>query len=241
MTVRYHIWGEGPSDVGRVHPDGTRAEEGCIDGLLRRATPSRIEISCKRAGTFRELKKLPGPRKKKLHGLKGFARNAYVATREAIFENADWLVLATDTDRESGMRRQRELRGLCLRKREEMAEGYARALRDGVSTSAAEGSIEVPALIRAVPLRKLESWLIADLRTFERVMEEPRPRLPKPPEELGGATDAKGLLRDLGVSAEKLLALARAADPRVLRKECSVSYPPFHEDVRLAAGRRPGT
>jgi hypothetical protein len=223
LRVQYHIWGEGPDDVGRPDPRGKRAKEGCIDAFVDQAAGGEIALECTRAGYLKHLKKLPGPRRKWQRGLKGFALHGYIATREALLDGADWVIVSTDTDRESGARRQRDIERICHRKRQELATGHRKAIEDALDDASTR-------LVREVPLRKLEAWLLADARAFKAAVGKPRPKLPKKPEELGGQSDPKLILDASGGSSRKL-EIARACRPSALSSQCPVSYPPFLDDI----------
>ena len=234
-SFTYHLYGEGPNDVGRTRPDGTRESEGCYDHLLRGAAASaKAKLSALRAGPYRQLlAKLPGGRARTC-GLRGFARHAYLATTEAALDDADLVVVTTDTDREAGRRTARRVRRTRDRKVGELHAGYERAVRD---LRRHDPEAPVPSLVIAVPMLKLDAWLVADASAFQKAVGRPRPPLPKKAEELGGQTDPKALLEQWGAAAARL-ELAREADPEVLDEECPVSYPPFRKMVVEAVGSR---
>jgi hypothetical protein len=128
------------------------------------------------------------------NNLKGFAQHSYLAIIEAVLHGVDIVVIGTDADTKAKSVGAK----VCQNKREALRRGYQKALADRPSASPA------PALVRIVPLPKLEAWLLADEKAFRKATQRIRGTLPKPAEELRGQNDAKLILQRLGGAGSKV-------------------------------------
>ena len=154
----------------------------------------------------------------------GEAYTAGLMYERAVAVGCDGLVLLRDADGRDD-RRALNLTGL--------ADAQGRAPRS------------IPAVL-GLQVRTLEAWLLADAGAFAKVLHEPRPDLPCPPEELWGKVRdptsnhprevLKRIVRDLRGTCDRHLAarLAEHADLDVMARECPVGFGAFKRDLERA-------
>jgi hypothetical protein len=222
------ILGEGPTDLGRVQPDGTLEQEGplpiLVRKLLREVAPEivldlRAQPSSKRPRRFPESVRKMGRSRygyaNRLRGLLGLNEG----------RAADAIVMVVDRD---GQRHQDRIDDLNKGRRELKQESKPCAV--------------------GVAIEMIEAWLLADEKALRTALEDPGIQRQPDPESLTArdeASDAhaKGRLQRLmeqalGRTIPKsdfpihYAAIAEAAAIEVLRQRCSEGFQPFAEQVR---------
>lgn len=204
--------GEGPSDVGGEN------ERGVVPGFVKRIVEDHIDGArrvdfdaksrrWKDIGLHGEFGKGPG-------GVLG--RKLKRAAFEAFKEGCDGVVVVKDRDkgRKSDLLKQ---------------------LRDG-RTSARQNAIGIPIAL-GVPIREIETWLLADEQALRRVLPDADFAPIKVP--LENLKDPKGTLKQIMSSrtasdhdeAALRSRIAEEADPQRIALRCPNGFAPFKKDV----------
>ena len=160
------------------------------------------------------------PRLRQLEkGPRGEDENAARAVREARRQGCDGLVFLRDADGDPEDRRRKNAAGLAM----ERAAG--------------------PPAVLGIQIQVMETWLLADVDSFERVLKV-RPALPKPPEQLWGRPRTlshpkevynRAVLQATGRNQrDTAIRLAEEANLDVLARECPEGFGRFRADFERA-------
>lgn len=221
MTIRILILGEGATDVG-VFDGAGRWLKGCVLKLVEKVNTMK-EINYIPV----EKKVLPKTLPKK--GQRKFDGHGKVVQKLIFYsqlKNLDYglIIYYGDIDKESGTKNTR----LQAAKASEQAYKQAYAAFEFFNKKG----------IAIIPLRMLESWLLADEQAFYKSFGH-KVRLPKDPELLwGDKHDPKSnypknlltrILNDTGKSCNRqaFCELVENMDLNILERKCPISFPPF--------------
>lgn len=223
MTIRVMILGEGPTDVGTEDGDGNWLE-GCIPQLIKKVNPQvSLEFVPIKKNSF-SIVTLPKNGKKKFqgHGKNIQKLIIYSQLRKIQY---DLIAYYGDTDKESGTK------NTPLQAQRASSEAYQQA-HDAFDFFQKDG-------FAVIPLRMLESWLLADEQSFHITFGE-RISLPTHPELLWGDKHdpnsdypkhaLQRILRDLNSSSDRqtFCNLVQNIEIITLLQKCPISFPPFY-------------
>lgn len=221
VTVDVLILGEGPTDIGR--PDGNGGwVNGCILPLIEKISPQKsLRFLPVQKSVLPKTIHKKGNKKFEGHG-KNIEKLIFHSSLKKI--NHDMVVYFGDTDKKSGTKNTQ----VQAKKASQQAYGQA---YDALSFFNKKG-------FAVIPLRMLESWLLADEVSFEKTFGS-KIQLPKNPELLWGdkhnpdSNYPKNLLEKtlkvLGSSCSQQVFcdLAQNIDLTTLSDKCPISIPPF--------------
>lgn len=238
--MRILILGEGPTDVGQQDYQTGRFIEGPIPIMIRRILnePVAMELLDKS-----DRKKLKGKHfQRSIRGLSGHGPCSLWAKMKASEQSFDAIVFYSDSDREDGSDPRNEV---ACRKRFEkvksnIEEGFRRAQRFEVLDLA------------IVPVKMIESWLMADPKAFSIAFgsarrirgKQTKNIFPKTPElEWGDKYDTSSnypkcqlnrILSCYGEEANQdtFVRLADAVDFEVLQEKCPISFKVFYRELK---------
>lgn len=230
--------GEGPNDIGDLAKGSLdqQGREGFFQPLLRTIAQGRAPLEF-RGKKLHAFPKQAVPKPPDVLGRK--ARQALVL---AGFEGTRALVLAVDTDKESGTKASKvEARRSMREKRQAIEEGFTVA-RD------LDASLTSIVTLVAIPCRMIEAWALADAKAIAQALDRPKvPVLPPgSPEEYWGDEQIPAsnypkcvLARAVGDDPPEDLFALIAAHVRldVLEKQCPESFAPFLAEARQALDR----
>lgn len=224
--MRVLILGEGATDLGQLHPDGTVQREGCVPVFVRRLlaerqTQNAIEI---RARELRKIRTFPRGPKRITHSEHGYSNKLRVVLGLDLGREADAIVVVVDRDGERNFDRIEELqkgRDELLATRKPCAVGVA--------------------------IEMIEAWLLADEQALTQVLGTTVPRQ-SDPESLSSRDEqseqnprgrllhlienTRGKLTTTGDFAALCAEIANAASIAVIETRCKEGFEPFARQVR---------
>lgn len=237
--MRILILGEGPTDVGQRDYQTGQFLEGPIPIIIRKVLEGPVEMQLLDKS---DRKKLKGKHfQRSIKGLSGQGVCSRWAKMQAAEQSFDVVIFYSDSDRESGSDARNEV--ACRKRFEEVKsnieEGFHRAQHPEVLDLA------------IVPVKMIESWLMADPKAFSTTFgsareirgKQTKNIFPKTPElEWGDKHDASSnypkcqlnrILSCYGEAANQdtFVRLADAADLGVLQKKCPISFKVFYQEL----------
>lgn len=219
------ITGEGHTDYGQRDYASNRWLDGPVQGYMRgiakKISREPLEFHVLEKEDVRRVK----VQQRNLKGLKGMgipAKKFSILMKEKGLRKG---VFYSDTDKESGTKNTEHAA------RKQFEERY-QEIADGL-----EGTEAIP----MVPLRMMESWILADKEALEIVLKKEIEDsfMPKAPELLWGAKGNKGsdylkhyLYRLTGQDSHRELFadIAKHASVEKMREKCPISYERFYSD-----------
>lgn len=216
--------GEGSTDVGETDIYG-RWEQGCIIDLLQKFNPV-IELDFIAPPPKKDLKKIKTVPKKGAVRIEGHGVNIQKLLFYANLNNLqyDFVVYYGDTDRESGTTNSE------TSAKRQSAEAYKQA-QTAFDIFNVQG-------IPIIPLRMLESWLLADQNSFLQAFGA-QVSLPRKPELLWGKKsdptssypkhELDRVLVQCGESSNRnsFREIMKNSSIKVMSLKCPISFPPF--------------
>lgn len=229
MTISVLILGEGSTDVGVVDIYG-QWDKGCIINLLEKINPA-INLEFIPPPNKRDISTIKTVRKKgdpRLEGHGKIIQKLILLARKnrIVF---DLVVYYGDTDKESGTS------NTVLQARRASQQAYEQAY-EAFSYFDVDG-------IPIIPLRMLESWLLADERAFLRAFGI-QASIPNNPELAWGDKNDPGsnhpkkllerILNSGGIQSdrESFCELVDHIQIHNLESKCQISFPPFISKAR---------
>lgn len=238
--MRILILGEGPTDVGHRDYQTGQFIEGPIPIMIRKVLDESVEMELLDKS---ERKKSKGKHfQRSIKGLSGQGQCSLWAKMNAVERSFDAIVFYSDSDREGGSDARNEV--ACRKRFEEVKsnieEGFHRAQRSEVLDLA------------IVPVKMIESWLMADPKAFSVAFgsargirgKQTKNIFPKTPElEWGDKHDASSnypkcqlnrILSCYGEEANQgtFVRLADAVDFEVLQEKCPISFKVFYQELK---------
>ena len=248
-SIRVLLAGEGPTDQGVVDWDSHSRKhvirEGPCQPLVRKcAKLMELEISIAQKSRIRDYLTYMGERKlPKNKEVPGHGMKAWICLNIAFDDECQAAVVMVDGDKQGESPKD----DLHVRKRfvevhDQLETGFRHAKK--ITGAGIE-------CICMVPMRMIESWLMADPEAFERATGVSRSEVVriKKPESLWGKDEDPSsdypknvmnrLLAGSGFSAnrETFNLIAEEMDLAVLKKRCPVSAVPFIEEAQNAFDR----
>lgn len=226
MTINILILGEGPTDVGR--PDGNGGwQNGCLLHLIEKINPKKTLkfLPVQKADLPKTIHK-KGTKKFEGHG-KNIEKLIFHSSLKRINHNI--VVYFGDTDKKSGTK------NTPVQAKHASQQAYAQAY-DALNFFNKKG-------FAIIPLRMLESWLLADEVSFEKTFGT-KIQLPKNPEYLWGdkndpdSNHPKNLLDKILTalnsksSQQVFCELVQNINLASLCSKCPISIPPFLEKAK---------
>ncbi|WP_139691744.1 DUF4276 family protein [Sporolactobacillus terrae] len=223
-SLKVLIYGEGPTDIGTVDPSGTW-DKGCIVKLIERIN-SNVQldfISPPRKEEISHIPIIPIRGRKKFRGHGAIINKLVLYGRKKHF-NYDLVIYYGDTDKEAGAKNTR------LNAKKESKEAYRQAFE-------AFDFFQVNG-IPVIPLRMLESWLLADPNSFAQAFRR-HIQLPNDPEYLWGDKHnpssnypkhvLKRVLSQLNQVPSNITfcQIVEHMDLETLKRRCPISFSPF--------------
>lgn len=235
MVKKVLLCGEGPTDYGRQKYGSTEWEEGPVQSIIRRSVQVEVDIEFTCA-TKKDVKKVRIQRtsaKLKGHGVKAY-QLCVIASELGDIDN---IVCYVDADRDPGSSKSAQ----DAKKRvdyiyNEINMGFAQ-----FSATRSDSSFPM------IPLKMIESWLLADEIAFTACFEKPptNPPLPRQPELIWGDENdptsdhpknyLKRVLEQYGKQGtiELFICIAKNMATDILRRKCPISFEPFYQDVQV--------
>lgn len=237
--MRMLILGEGPTDVGQCDYQTGQFIEGPIPIMIRKILDEPVEMELLDKSARKELR---GKRfQRSIKGLRGQGLYSWWAKMKAVEQSFDAVVFYSDSDREGGSDARNEV--ACRKRFEEVKsdieEGFYRVQHSEVLDLA------------IVPVKMIESWLMADPKAFSsafggtREIRDKKAKniFPKKPElEWGDKHDSLSnypkcqlnrILASYGEEANQdtFVRLADAVDFDVLQEKCPISFKVFYQEL----------
>lgn len=235
------IMGEGPTDVGGRDYQTGRFLEGPIPVMIRRGLEEPVEMDLLEKSARKEKTSKRSHFQRSIKGLHGQGVCSFWAKKQAAEGAYDAVVFYSDSDREGGRDSRTEV---ACRKRfsevkADIEAGFRRANHPDVFDLA------------IVPVKMIESWLMADSDAFSSAFGSPRRMrgktirndFPKRPElEWGDKHDSASnypkcqlnrILSGYGEEANQdtFVQLAKAIDFQTLQEKCPISFASFYRDL----------
>ena len=234
MTKRVLLCGEGPTDYGSRRYASDEWDEGPVQPIIRKSI--NVEIVFDYA-TRDDIKK------KRIQrtggkGLKGHGYKAYALCLIARSMNIDHIICCVDADRSTSSS------NTAVNARKRFREVYAE-IRNGFELFSAERS---ESSIPMIPLKMIESWLLADETAFATCFGHTptNPALPTKPELIWGDENdpaskhpKKYMKRvldqypDTLANRETFKDIAENIDIDTLKGKCPISFDRFYQDVQV--------
>lgn len=233
MTKKVLLYGEGPTDYGKTQYGTAEWEEGPVQPIIRKLVNGDIEFAYAtkddvkgRTIQRRTAAKVRG------HGVKSY-KLCMIAEERGDIDN---IICYVDADREHGS--SKSVRDAKKRLRDvykEIKNGFERFPVDRSQTS-----------IPMVPLKMIESWLLADEQAFAQFGEPPtHPALPGQPELIWGdendpdSDHPKNYLKrvldqyDQQANRDTFKSIAEKMEIEALRERCPLSFEQFYQDAKV--------
>jgi len=234
MDKKVLLCGEGPTDYGRQKYGSTEWEEGPVQSIIRRSIRANIEFT---HATKNDVRKIRIQRrtsaKLKGHGLKAY-QLCVIASELGDIDN---IVCYVDADRDPGSSK-------SARDAKKRVQDIYNEIQMGFEQfSAARSESSFP----MIPLKMIESWLLADEIAFTTCFGKPptRPPLPRKPELIWGDENdptsdhpknyLKRVLKQYGSQGTIEIFISIAENMRIdaLRERCPISFELFYKDVQV--------
>ena len=226
MTIKVLILGEGPTDVGKLNSSG-QWEAGCVLTLIGKIN-EKIKLNFFPVQKNALPKTLAKSDQKKFEGHgKNIQKLIFYSILNKI--SHDLVVYFGDTDKES------RTKNTPVQAKHASQQAYRQAY-DALNHFGKKG-------FAIIPLRMLESWLLADETSFEKSFGS-KLKLPNNPEFLWGDKHDPGsnypkhvlekVLNDFGSSCsnEVFCDLMQNIDLAKLYDNCPISIPPFLDKAK---------
>jgi len=249
MPIKVLLSGEGVTDHGELIPSGGLCQfvklEGACQPLIRKCADNR-EMEFLVAERWREWPTFNGSKMPSNNVLPGHAKKSYICTLLAGLNDCPIVVVLIDGDKASRKKAPKPKLKPAVKKRVnelrgELEIGFSKAkekLADGIST------------VRMVPMRMLESWLMADANAIKIMTGvDPGPILKgKYLEGMWGKEEnpvsdhpkcvMNRILKGSSFTAgrESFRCLAEETDLKVLVKRCPESAKPFVDEAQAVFG-----
>ena len=234
MVKKVLLFGEGPTDYGRQMYGSTEWEEGPVQYIIRKCVREEIEFINATKKNVRDVRiQQRTGSKLKGHGLKAY--QLCVIARE--LGDVDNIVCYVDADREQGSSK-------SAREAKERVEYLYNEINMGFEQFSTERS---KSSIPMIPLKMIESWLLADEIAFTTCFGKrpTNPPLPRQPELIWGdendptSDHPKNYLkrvldqyRSQG-GRDTFISIAENVTISILRRRCPISFETFYQDVQV--------
>lgn len=233
MAKKVLLCGEGPTDYGNPQYGSPYWEEGPAQSLIRKSINGDIEFTYATKEDVR--KKRIQPRtgvKVSGHGVKSY-KLCLIAVDQGDIDN---IVCYVDADREHGSGKSE------LESQRRLQEVYDQ-IKNGFQQFGQErGQNSIP----MVPLKMIESWLLADEQAFTRLYgrKPTNPSLPRQPELMWGDENAPNsdhpknyLKRVLAqyndrANRDNFKSIAEEININTMRRKCPLSFELFYHDAQ---------
>ncbi|SPF35236.1 conserved hypothetical protein [Candidatus Desulfosporosinus infrequens] len=234
MAKKVLLCGEGPTDYGRQKYGSKEWEEGPVQSIIRKSVQVDIEFTCVIKNGVRDVK----IQRRTSEKLKGHAVKAYkLCVMANELGDIDNIVCYVDADRDQGSSKSaRDAKKRVQDIYNEIQMGFAQ-----FSATRSESSFPM------IPLKMIESWLLADEIAFTACFGKPptRPSLPRQPELIWGDENdptsdhpknyLKRVLEQYGEQGtiEIFICIAKNMTTDILRRKCPISFEQFYQDVQV--------
>lgn len=233
MTKKVLLCGEGPTDYGRQKYGSTEWEEGPVQSIIRRSVLADIEFTNATKNDVRKVRIQRTSAKLKGHGVKAY--QLCVIARQ--LGDIDNIVCYVDADRDQGSSK-------SARDAKKRVQDIYNEIQMGFEQfSAARSESSFP----MIPLKMIESWLLADEIGFTACFGKPptSPPLPRQPELIWGDENVptsdhpknylKRVLEQYGERGTIEIFISIAENMRIdeLRERCPLSFELFYQDVQV--------
>ena len=234
MAKKVLLCGEGSTDYGKQKYGSTEWEEGPVQSIIRRSVHEDIEFANATKNNVKDVR-IQGRTSAKLkgHGVKAY--QLCVIAKE--LGDIDNIVCYVDADRGQGSSK-------SVWDAEKRVQDIYDEIKMGFGTfSVARGRSSIP----MIPLKMIESWLLADEMAFTTCFGKPptSPPLPKQPELIWGdekdpiSEHPKNYLKRVldqyssQVTREIFISIAENMRIDAIRKRCPISFEQFYHDVQV--------
>lgn len=233
MAKKVLLFGEGPTDYGKQKYGSTEWEEGPVQSIIRKSVIEDIEFISATKNDVRRVRIQRTSSKLEGHGVKAY--QLCVIARE--LGDIDNIVCYVDADRDQGSSKS----ALDAKKRVRDIYNDIQMGFEQFSSERSQSSIPM------IPLKMIESWLLADEIAFTKCFGKPptRPPLPKHPELIwGDESDTtsdhpknylKRVLDQYSSQGTVQIFISIAESMRIdeLRRKCPISFELFYQDVQV--------
>ena len=231
MAKKVLLFGEGSTDYGKQKYGSTEWEEGPVQYIIRKSVDVDIEFTY--ASKY-DLKDVKIQRQRvKGHGVKAF-KLCIIASEQGDIDN---IVCYVDADRNQGSSKSVN----DAKKRVEEIYSEIKIGFEQFSLERSESSIPM------IPLKMIESWLLADEIAFTTCFGKPptEPPLPRHPELIWGDEDdptsdhpknyLKRVLDQYRSRGNVEIFISIAGNMRIeaLRRRCPISFERFYQDIQV--------
>lgn len=233
MAKKILLFGEGPTDYGKPEYGLHNWEEGPVQPLIRKVVNHDIEFvyATKEEVRSKKIQRRTGA-KLSGHGVKSY-QLCLIALEKGDIDN---IVCYVDADREHGSRKSK-------RESEKRLQEIHSQIKNGFQQfSDARSHNSIP----MVPLKMIESWLLADDQAFAQCFERDpsNPALPGQPELIWGDENdptsnhpknyLKRVLEQYNQEANRdtFKSIAEEIDIDTLRARCPLSFELFYQDAQ---------
>lgn len=238
--MRILILGEGSTDVGQRDYQTGRFIEGPIPIMIRRILNEPVAMELLDKSDRKELKGKHFQRS--IKGLRGQGLYSWWAKSKAVEQSFDAVVFYSDSDREGGSNAKNKVD--CYKRFKEVKSNIEEGFHRVQNADILELAI--------VPVKMIESWLMADAEAFSSAFggvrridgKQMKKIFPKNPElEWGDKHDdssnypkcqLKRILSCYGEEANQdtFVQLANVADFEMLQKKCPISFKAFYRELK---------
>lgn len=233
MAKKVLLCGEGPTDYGNPKYGSNEWEEGPVQSIIRKSVNGDIEFA------YASKEDVKGKRIQRRTGVKVIGHGAKSFKLCMIAEDRgdiDNIVCYVDADREHGSGKSE------LESKKRLQEVYSQISNGFQQFSDARSQSSIP----MVPLKMIESWLLADEHAFAQCFGKPpaNPSLPGQPELIWGnendptSDHPKNYLKRVleqynhQGNRETFKSIAEEIEIDVLRRRCPMSFDLFYRDVK---------
>ncbi|HNX28739.1 MAG TPA: DUF4276 family protein [Syntrophomonadaceae bacterium] len=233
MARKVLLCGEGPTDCGKQKFGSTEWEEGPVQPIIMKLVNGDIEFAytTKEEVKGKKIQRRTGA-KVTGHGAKSYKLCMIAEERKDI----DNIICYVDADREHGSRKSKR------ESKKRLQEIYSQISNGFQQFSAARSHNSIP----MVPLKMIESWLLADDQAFAQCFESSpaNPVLPGQPELIWGDENnpssnhpknyLKRVLEQYNQEANRdtFKSIAEEIDIDALRERCPLSFEIFYQDIK---------
>lgn len=157
------VTGEGPTDIGKIDYITGNFSEGPVLTLVRRILPNvAIDfVHWDRKNRDKKDKQRGFRMQGRTGKLSGHGKLAYIFKQFANSEEADAAIYYSDSDRISGSDARKE--SVCQKRYDDLK----REIFKGFDAADIQGKTFVCSGVAAIPVKMIESWLLADKNAFD--------------------------------------------------------------------------